>query len=98
MTNLNKQEIQERMKEIDVLWVLEGKFIHREITFKDFVEAFSFMTAVAMIAEKSEHHPNWKNIYNNVTITLNTHDADGLTKKDFQLAKGIDQILKNYTH
>jgi 4a-hydroxytetrahydrobiopterin dehydratase len=96
MTNLNKQEIQDRMKEINVLWVLEGKFIHREIIFKDFVEAFSFMTAVAMIAEKSDHHPDWKNVYNKVNITLNTHDADGLTNKDFQLAKGIDQKLKNY--
>jgi 4a-hydroxytetrahydrobiopterin dehydratase len=59
MTNLNKQEVQDKMKEIDVLWVVEGKFIHREIIFKDFVEAFSFMTA-AIIAEKSDHHPNWK--------------------------------------
>jgi len=98
MKNLNKQEIQDSMKEIDVLWVLEGKFIQREIIFKDFVEAFSFMTAVAMIAEKSDHHPNWKNVYNKVTITLNTHDADGLTNKDFQLAKGIDQIIKNYAN
>lgn len=98
MTNLSKQEIQDRMKEIDVLWVVEGKFIHREIIFKDFVEAFSFMTAVAIIAEKSDHHPNWKNAYNKVTIDLNTHDADGITKKDFQLAKGIDQIIKNYAN
>jgi 4a-hydroxytetrahydrobiopterin dehydratase len=98
MTNLSKQEIQDRMKEIDVLWVVEGKFIHREIIFKDFVEAFSFMTAVAIIAEKSDHHPNWKNEYNKVTIDLNTHDADGITKKDFQLAKGIDQIIKNYAN
>lgn len=98
MTNLNKQEIQDRMKEIDVLWAVEGKFIHREIIFKDFVEAFSFMTAVAIIAEKSDHHPNWKNVYNKVTIDLNTHDADGITKKDFQLAKGIDQIVKNYAN
>lgn len=95
MKNLNKQEIQDSMKEIDILWVLKGKFIHREIIFKNFVEAFSFMTAVALIAEKSGHHPNWKNVYNKVTIALNTHDADGLTNKDFQLAKGIDQILKN---
>ncbi|NEW79018.1 MAG: 4a-hydroxytetrahydrobiopterin dehydratase [Gelidibacter sp.] len=95
MKNLNKQEIQDSMKEIDILWVLEGKFIQREIIFKDFVEAFSFMTAVAIVAEKSDHHPNWKNAYNKVTITLNTHDADGLTNKDFQLAKGIDQILKS---
>lgn len=96
MTNLNKEEIQDGMKEIDVSWVLEVKFIHREIIFKDFVEAFSFMTAVAMIAEKAGHHPDWKNVYNKVNITLNTHDADGLTKKDFQLAKGIDRVLKNY--
>lgn len=98
MTNLNKQEIQDRMKEIDILWVQEGKFIHREIIFKDFVEAFSFMTSVAIIAEKSDHHPNWKNVYNKVNIALNTHDADGLTNKDFQLAKGIDQIIKNYAN
>ncbi|TLP70559.1 4a-hydroxytetrahydrobiopterin dehydratase [Maribacter sp. ACAM166] len=96
MKNLNKQEAQERMKEIDTLWSLKGKSIYREIIFKDFVEAFSFMTSVAIIAEKSDHHPTWKNTYNKVNITLNTHDADGLTNKDFQLAKGIDMILKNY--
>jgi 4a-hydroxytetrahydrobiopterin dehydratase len=95
MIKLNKQEIQDRMNDIDVSWVLKGKFIYREIVFKDFVEAFSFMTSVAIIAEKSGHHPNWKNEYNKVNIALNTHDADGLTNKDFQLAKGIDQIIKN---
>jgi 4a-hydroxytetrahydrobiopterin dehydratase len=98
MTKLNKQEIQDNIKEIDVLWSIEGEFIQREIIFKNFVEAFSFMTAVAIIAEKSNHHPNWKNTYNKVTIALSTHDAGGLTKKDFQLAKGIDGILKNYGH
>jgi len=95
MTNLNEEEIQDSMKEIDVLWILKGKFIHREILFKDFIEAFSFMTSVAIIAEKLGHHPNWKNVYNKVNIALNTHDADGLTNKDFQLAKKIDGILKN---
>lgn len=98
MTNLNEKEIHERMKEIDISWVLKSKFIQREMIFKDFVEAFSFMTAVAIIAEKSDHHPNWKNVYNKVTIALNTHDVDGLTKKDFQLAKGIDQIIKNFAN
>ena len=96
MTNLNEEEIQDSMKEIDVLWILKGKFIHREILFKDFIEAFSFMTSVAIIAEKLGHHPNWKNVYNKVNIALNTHDADGLTNKDFQLAKKIDGILKNF--
>jgi len=96
MTNLNEQEIQDRMKEIDVSWILKGKFIHREILFKDFIEAFSFMTSVAIVAEKLGHHPDWKNVYNKVNIALNTHDADGLTNKDFQLAKKIDRILKTF--
>ena len=87
MEKLKDQEIQSRMNNIDSNWVLKGKFIHREILFKDFIEAFSFMTSVALVAEKSDHHPNWKNVYNSVKITLNTHDADGLTDKDFNLAK-----------
>ena len=96
MIKLNEQEIQDRIKDIDSVWLLKGKFIHREILFKDFIQAFSFMTAVAIIAEKSNHHPNWKNIYNKVDITLITHDDEGLTDKDFKLAKEMDQILKNY--
>ena len=92
MTKLNQEEIQSNMDLIDQGWLLKGKFIHREILFKNFVEAFSFMTAVALIAEKSGHHPNWKNVYNKVNIALNTHDADGLTKKDFDLAGAIDKI------
>lgn len=87
-------EIQNAMKEIDPAWVLKGKFIHREIVVKDFKQAFAFMTTVALIAEKMGHHPNWKNVYNKVNIALNTHDVDGLTKKDFNLAKEIDKVLK----
>jgi 4a-hydroxytetrahydrobiopterin dehydratase len=94
MIKLNEQELQNSIKKIDGSWVLKGKFIHREIIFKNFVEAFSFMTSVAIMAEKADHHPNWKNAYNKVTIALNTHDADGLTDKDFKLAKEIDQLLK----
>jgi 4a-hydroxytetrahydrobiopterin dehydratase len=96
MTKLNKQEAQGRMKEIDASWELNDNSIDREIIFKDFVEAFSFMTAVAIIAEKAGHHPTWKNVYKKVNITLNTHDADGLTNKDFELAHGIDKILKSF--
>ena len=95
MIKLNEQEIQDRMKDIDSVWLLKGKFIHREILFKDFIQAFSFMTSVAIIAEKSNHHPNWKNVYNKVNIALNTHDADGLTDKDFRLAREIDRILNS---
>lgn len=96
MIKLNEQEIQDSMKDIDSSWVLKGKFIHREIVFKDFIQAFSFMTSVALIAEKANHHPNWKNVYNKVNIALNTHDADGLTDKDFKLSREIDRLLKNY--
>jgi 4a-hydroxytetrahydrobiopterin dehydratase len=96
MEKLNKQEIQDRMPEIDKAWLVKSKFLHRELLFKDFVEAFSFMTAVALVAEKANHHPNWKNAYNKVTIDLSTHDADGLTTKDFDLAKAIDKLLKKY--
>jgi 4a-hydroxytetrahydrobiopterin dehydratase len=97
MKKLNQQEIQDRMPEIDRDWLVKGKFLHRELLFKDFVEAFSFMTAVAFVAEKSGHHPNWKNAYNKVTIDLTTHDADGISAKDFELAKAIDTLFKKYT-
>ena len=94
MTPLNEAEIKASMSSIDSDWMVKGKFIHRELLFKNFIEAFSFMTSVALVAEKAGHHPNWKNVYNKVTIALNTHDADGITAKDFELAKAIDQILK----
>ena len=92
MIKLNEEEIQSSMGLIDQAWLLKGKFIHREILCKNFIEAFSFMTAVALVAEKSGHHPNWKNVYNKVNLALNTHDADGLTKKDFDLAGALAKI------
>jgi 4a-hydroxytetrahydrobiopterin dehydratase len=96
MEKLNQQDIQTKMTEIDSDWIVKGKFLHRELTFKNFLEAFSFMTAVALVAEKSNHHPNWKNAYNKVSFALNTHDADGITTKDFDLAKAIDKIAEKY--
>ena len=96
MTKLEEQEIQARMTKIDSAWKLKGKFINREVLFKDFNEAFSFMTSVALIAEKAGHHPNWKNAYNKVTIALTSHDADGITAKDFDMAKEIDRVLKKW--
>ena len=96
MKKLNQEEIQKRITEIDSAWLIKGKFISCEYIFKNFIEAFSFMTAVALVAEKSAHHPNWENVYNKVTISLNTHDADGITEKDLDLAKEIDKISKGY--
>lgn len=96
MEKLNEQEIKTGMTELDPAWIVFGKFLHRELLFKDFVEAFSFITAVALLAEKANHHPNWNNAYNKVVIALSTHDAEGITTKDFDLAKAIDKIALKY--
>jgi 4a-hydroxytetrahydrobiopterin dehydratase len=72
----------------------EGKAISRSFHFTDFSEAFSFMTRVALLAEKADHHPDWSNSYNKVEIILTSHDAGGLTKRDGRMAKAIDALLK----
>ncbi len=73
-------------------WERDGDVIRRELKFADFVEAFGFMTRVALAAESMDHHPNWYNAYNTVRIELSTHDAGGLTSKDFTLAEQIDTL------
>lgn len=94
MKILEEKEIQKRMKSIDAAWEINGAFIQREIVFKDFANAFSFMTSVAFLAEKANHHPNWGNVYNKVNVALSTHEVDGLTERDFKLAGEIDMLLK----
>ena len=75
-------------------WKEENNALHRSFEFKDFSEAFAFMTRVALLAEKHDHHPFWSNVYNRVTIQLNTHDAgDIVTEKDHKLAAQIDKLL-----
>jgi len=69
-----------------------GAAIRREWRFADFAEAFAFMTQVARLAEAQDHHPEWSNVYNRVTIALTTHDAGGLSARDFRLAAGIDGL------
>ena len=66
--------------------------ITRKFVFKDFNEAFSFMTRAALVAEKMDHHPEWFNVYKTVEVTLSTHDAGGLTELDVKLAEAMDQI------
>ncbi|NTZ42206.1 4a-hydroxytetrahydrobiopterin dehydratase [Altererythrobacter sp. SALINAS58] len=73
--------------------VRSGKAIERQFTFADFSEAFGFMTRVALLADSQDHHPEWSNVYNRVTIALTTHDADGLTQRDLTMAKAIDALL-----
>lgn len=77
------------------MWKEEKNQLKQSFEFKDFVEAFAFMTQVAFAAEKMGHHPNWTNAYNKVHISLFTHEAkDSVTEKDLKLSKAIDQILK----
>lgn len=73
-------------------WRYEGlrDSISREFVFADFTQAFAFMTQVALVAEKRDHHPEWSNVYNKVFVTLTTHDADGLTDKDIYLAQAMN--------
>ncbi|QHS61916.1 4a-hydroxytetrahydrobiopterin dehydratase [Chitinophaga agri] len=76
------------------MWEEKDNQLYRSFEFKDFKEAFAFMTKVALVAEKMDHHPNWTNVYNKVDIYLNTHDAgDVITDKDHKLAKAIDGLL-----
>ncbi len=76
-------------------WIYDQRAdaISHHFRFKDFSEAFGFMTRVALLAEAAGHHPEWSNVYDKVTITLTTHDAGGLTAKDVELAEAIDQLL-----
>jgi len=70
----------------------EADSIRRDFKFKDFSEAFGFMTRVALLAQAADHHPEWSNVYNKVSITLSTHSAGGLTAKDVKLAGEIDKL------
>lgn len=74
-------------------WKEENNTLKRSFEFKNFIEAWSFMTKVAMVAEKMDHHPEWSNVYNTVDITLTTHDeGNTITDKDRELAKKIDEL------
>jgi 4a-hydroxytetrahydrobiopterin dehydratase len=75
-------------------WSAKGGSLHRELVFRDFVDAFRFMTGVALIAERMNHHPGWSNVYNRVVIDLSTHDAGGITGLDVQLAGRINELLE----
>jgi 4a-hydroxytetrahydrobiopterin dehydratase len=70
----------------------DGLGLRRDFAFADFVQAFGFMTQVSLLAERADHHPEWSNVYNRVTIYLTTHDAGGISERDFSLAQAIDRI------
>ena len=88
---LTDEEIRERLATLDGWSIVDGK-LHREFTFDSFVAAFAFMTALALVAERMDHHPEWFNVYNRVVIDLTTHDAGGLSEKDFELAAAASRL------
>ena len=75
-------------------WALKDGKLHREFLFKDFVEAFGFMTEVAIKAESLDHHPEWFNVYKRVVVDLTTHEASGISSRDFKLAEIMDDIAE----
>lgn len=89
---LTETEIGRRLDALPA-WQRAGDRIRRELAFDDFSAAFGFMARLALVAEKLDHHPEWSNVYNRVTIELSTHDVGGLTELDFQLAAEADRIL-----
>ncbi|MEY3051907.1 MAG: hypothetical protein RLY31_1692 [Bacteroidota bacterium] len=79
------------------MWSEQNDSLLATFTFRDFVTAFAFMTEVAFLAEQMNHHPNWSNVWNQVSFSLNTHDAGGrVTEKDRRLAAGIDKVAERY--
>ncbi len=90
-TKLTDAEISDQLERISG-WTVENEKLHKEFQFDSFVEAFGFMASVALIAESMNHHPEWFNVYNRVTVDLATHDAGGISALDFELAKKIDAL------
>jgi 4a-hydroxytetrahydrobiopterin dehydratase len=74
-------------------WIIDNKTIKKEFKFENFIEAFGFMSKVALLYEKIDHHPDWQNIYNKVKINLTTHDKGGITTNDIKLAESIDKLI-----
>ena len=90
---LSEKEIHQEVGRLDGWKVVGGK-VNKTFEFGDFVQAFGFMTRVAMEAEKMNHHPEWFNVYNRVRIDLVTHDVSGISNYDIKLAKTIDKVAK----
>jgi 4a-hydroxytetrahydrobiopterin dehydratase len=77
-------------------WQIKEQKLHREFVFNNFIQAFGFMTQVALVAESSNHHPEWFNVYKTVRVDLTTHEAGGITERDFALAEKMTEIADTY--
>lgn len=94
MEKLSTEEINKRLGDLEG-WTYAKDAIHTSFKFDDFKDAFTVMTRIAFEAEALQHHPNWGNVYNELEISLSTHDAKGVTEKDFKLAKAIENIIES---
>ena len=90
---LSESDVSQRLARVP-LWAVRNGRLHRDFTFPTFVEAFGFMTRAALLAEAMNHHPDWSNSWNKVTIELVSHDAGGISQRDFDLAAAIDGLLR----
>jgi 4a-hydroxytetrahydrobiopterin dehydratase len=94
MTKLTEPEIQKNLRQLTG-WTVAGNVLKKEFEFKDFSSAMVFMNAVGRAAERLNHHPDWSNSYNKVSMNLTSHSESGLTQKDFDLAAAADTASKN---
>jgi 4a-hydroxytetrahydrobiopterin dehydratase len=98
MRPLTESERNELLPALDGWALVEGRdALHKRFVFDDFNAAFGWMTRVALVAEPMNHHPEWFNVYNKVDVTLSTHDANGLTRRDIELAQRMDQMAAGLT-
>ena len=93
MIRLSQEDIDEELKNLSG-WKILNEKLHKEFQFEDFSQAFGFMTRAAIECEKMNHHPEWFNVYNRITIDLTTHDAGGITKNDVNLAKILNSLAR----
>lgn len=93
MSTLSAQDIEAKLLRLPD-WEYHDNALHAEFEFENFKDCFSAMSRIAFECEALNHHPDWSNVYNVLTISLSTHDADGVTLKDFKLAEAIDAIVE----
>mgnify|MGYP001562909153 CR=1 FL=1 len=93
LVKLTEEELQQALQTL-ATWSLVNSKLHKIFQFASFVEAFGFMTKAALVAEAMNHHPEWFNVYDRVTVDLTTHDAGGVSSRDFELAAKMDRLAK----